>query len=76
MDVGGMGGEMANIMRSPEDILFWLHHCFLDKLWADWQASNRNAEPDMPQRLLPETLFTRTGNGVLEISDMGYSYEQ
>lgn len=75
MDVGGRSGEMGNIIRSPEDILFWLHHCFLDKLWADWQESNANAEPDMPERLLPEALFTRTGNDVLRIRDMEYSYE-
>jgi len=76
MDVGGTSGEMGNGMRAPEDILFWLHHCYLDKLWADWQISNPNAEPEMGERLLPESLFTRTGNEVLSISDMGYSYEQ
>ncbi len=76
IDVGGMSGEMGNIMRSPEDILFWLHHCFLDKLWADWQVDNPNAEPDMPKQLLPESLFTHTGNDVLKINNMGYSYEQ
>lgn len=72
MDVGG---DMGNIRRSPEDVLFWLHHCYLDKLWAEWQVSNPKAEPDMPYRLLPESLFTRTGNEVLRISEMGYSYE-
>src|SRR5262249_17317698 len=24
------------------DPIFWLHHCFIDKLWADWQALNGN----------------------------------
>ncbi|MDE0392105.1 MAG: tyrosinase family protein [Rhodospirillales bacterium] len=75
-DVGGTSGEMGNIMRSPEDILFWFHHCYLDKLWADWQASNPNKEPSMTERLLPESFFTRTGGEVLRISDMDYSYAQ
>ena len=24
-------------MTSPNDPIFFLHHCFIDKLWADWQ---------------------------------------
>jgi hypothetical protein len=24
-------------MSSPNDPVFFLHHCFVDKLWADWQ---------------------------------------
>ncbi|MCY4557780.1 MAG: tyrosinase family protein [Chloroflexi bacterium] len=74
-DVGGRSGEMRDTKKAPEDIVFWLHHCYLDKLWASWQESNPNAEPNMPERLLPESLFSRTGNGVLRISDMDYSYE-
>ena len=43
MQIGGVDeqtgiglGEMARIERSPRDVLFWLHHAFLDKLWDDW----------------------------------------
>jgi hypothetical protein len=25
-------------MTSPNDPVFFLHHCFMDKLWADWQV--------------------------------------
>ncbi|MCY4560291.1 MAG: tyrosinase family protein [Chloroflexi bacterium] len=75
LDVGGTSGEMGSFMRAPEDVLFWLHHCFLDKLWADWQASSSNAKLDIPARLLPESLFTHTGNEVLDISQMDYSYQ-
>jgi tyrosinase len=32
-----IGGSMVP-MSSPNDPVFWLHHCFIDKLWADWQA--------------------------------------
>ncbi|ORY07829.1 Di-copper centre-containing protein [Basidiobolus meristosporus CBS 931.73] len=35
----GIGGDMT-VMTSPNDPLFWLHHAFIDKIWADWQASN------------------------------------
>ncbi|MEV6841620.1 tyrosinase family protein [Streptomyces sp. NPDC051133] len=32
-----VGGNMAT-GASPNDPVFWLHHCFIDKLWADWQS--------------------------------------
>ncbi|WP_405486060.1 tyrosinase family protein [Streptomyces sp. NBC_00096] len=32
-----VGGQMAT-GASPNDPVFWLHHAFVDKLWADWQA--------------------------------------
>ncbi|MFJ8588320.1 tyrosinase family protein [Streptomyces sp. NPDC093595] len=32
-----VGGHMAT-GASPNDPVFWMHHAFIDKLWADWQA--------------------------------------
>lgn len=32
-----VGGSMGPA-SSPNDPVFFLHHCFIDKLWADWQA--------------------------------------
>ena len=31
-----VGGQMGTGV-SPNDPVFWLHHAFIDKLWADWQ---------------------------------------
>ncbi|GAA0584498.1 tyrosinase MelC2 [Streptomyces crystallinus] len=31
-----VGGQMATGV-SPNDPVFWLHHAFIDKLWAQWQ---------------------------------------
>jgi tyrosinase len=39
-----VGGDMAT-EASPNDPIFWLHHCMLDKVWADWQESHPNT-PD------------------------------
>ncbi|GAA2258980.1 MULTISPECIES: tyrosinase MelC2 [Kitasatospora] len=36
-----IGGHMATGM-SPNDPAFWLHHCFIDKLWAEWQTRHRD----------------------------------
>lgn len=31
-------GASMGLDSSPNDPVFFLHHCFVDKLWADWQA--------------------------------------
>ncbi|KAK9761349.1 hypothetical protein K7432_013817, partial [Basidiobolus ranarum] len=35
----GIGGDFR-VMSSPNDPLFWMHHAFIDKIWADWQDAN------------------------------------
>ncbi|KAI8869987.1 Di-copper centre-containing protein, partial [Ramicandelaber brevisporus] len=37
-----IGGDM-NTMASPNDPIFWLHHAFIDKMWADWIDQNPGA---------------------------------
>ena len=37
-----VGGSMLP-MSSPNDPVFFLHHCFVDKLWADWQRLHSSA---------------------------------
>jgi len=49
-----VGGAM-NPGTSPNDPCFFLHHCFVDKIWADWQA----AHPTLTY--LPTTRQTRPG---------------
>ncbi|MEW2579957.1 tyrosinase MelC2 [Streptomyces syringium] len=34
-----MGGQMSSGV-SPNDPVFWLHHCFIDKLWTQWQRAH------------------------------------
>ncbi|KAK1752742.1 hypothetical protein QBC47DRAFT_349568 [Echria macrotheca] len=33
----GIGAEMLNPISSPGDPIFYLHHTWLDRLWAKWQ---------------------------------------
>jgi tyrosinase len=35
-NVGGENGHLST-MASPSDPIFFLHHCFLDNLWWNWQ---------------------------------------
>ncbi|WP_425541204.1 tyrosinase family oxidase copper chaperone [Streptomyces rimosus] len=41
-----VGGHME-FLASPNDPVFYLHHCFVDKIWADWQRRH----PDVPHYL-------------------------
>jgi tyrosinase len=31
---------------SPLDPIFWLHHCMVDRVWAEWQRSPAHVTPD------------------------------
>jgi len=35
---GGLNGHMGDGM-SPLDPIFWLHHCNIDRIWAEWQSA-------------------------------------
>jgi len=37
-----VGGQMGDSKISVDDPVFWLHHCFVDCLWASWQDQHRN----------------------------------
>jgi tyrosinase len=83
-----VGGSMLP-MTSPNDPVFFLHHCFVDKVWADWQALQREANPDASPHYAPEEggpaghniddqlkPWERTIRQVLDITQLDYSYEQ
>ena len=56
-----VSGKMRQI-DSPHDPVFYLHHCWIDLLWAQWQLRN----PDEP--------FVSSGNGAgLDDPLMGYT---
>jgi len=42
-----VGGSMVP-MTSPNDPVFWMHHCFIDKLWGDWQTLHPNEAAYQP----------------------------
>ncbi|RKP06010.1 hypothetical protein THASP1DRAFT_19023, partial [Thamnocephalis sphaerospora] len=50
----GIGGDMET-MFSPNDPIFFAHHSFVDKIWADWQSVK-------PQRLRDYSGITSEGN--------------
>lgn len=42
-----VAGTMG-MMTSPNDPVFWLHHCNIDRLWAVWQRIHPGASPYQP----------------------------
>ncbi|GAA0592419.1 hypothetical protein HPO96_05615 [Kribbella sandramycini] len=59
-----LGGHMGSA-GSPNDPAFWLHHAFVDKVWADWQRKQRRDHPNEPP-YLPVT----GANGTLGYTDL------
>lgn len=49
-----VGGSMIH-MTSPNDPVFFLHHCFIDMIWASWQKLHPN-----------ETYKTKSPDGIKE----------
>ena len=43
-----VGGNMVD-MTSPNDPVFWLHHCNIDRLWAEWQDLHPDEEAYLPE---------------------------
>ncbi len=73
-----VGGVMASA-ASPGDPVFYLHHCWIDLLWAQWQLAHLGA-PFVPSGVglgLNDPLMgwpDRTPADVLDHHALGYSY--
>jgi tyrosinase len=78
-----VGGSMGP-PTSPNDPVFWLHHCFIDKQWADWQRLHPNADWYLPDggaregHNLKDPLPPWNENRPLDVLDywnLGYHYD-
>lgn len=81
-----VGGSMLPA-SSPNDPVFFLHHCFVDKLWADWQRAHPSAGylpvtggPTGHNLNDPMSPFSSPGNAVtpasvLDHHVLGYAYD-
>lgn len=38
----GIGGDMEDPFFSPNDFMFYFHHCMVDRVWWQWQQARRN----------------------------------
>jgi tyrosinase len=70
-----VGGEMANIEKSPNDPLFFLHHAFIDRTWHNWAMAHPTIA--FPSEYLDFELppWGTKVREVLEMDDLGYEYK-
>ena len=59
------GGSMM-AFSSPNDPVFWLHHCNIDRLWALWQQSWRQRNPGRDEYLPPSGTAGVVGGHALD----------
>ncbi|NER95751.1 MAG: hypothetical protein F6J86_18250 [Symploca sp. SIO1B1] len=65
---------------SPLDPIFWLHHCNVDRIWAEWQAAG-NATPSISNEYNQQfvnaegDLVRVTANGSRDFTALGFTYE-
>lgn len=76
---GNIGGHMGNFL-SPLDPIFWLHHCNVDRLWAEWQAAG-NTMPELNvvfDQQFADISGTRrdyAAQAFTSLSDLRYTYD-
>ncbi|KAF8907517.1 Di-copper centre-containing protein [Mucidula mucida] len=68
--VGGGWGDMSNVLSSPNDPLFFMHHAYLDKLWTEWQGDDESRINDLEDagnetQSEPETGYVATNPGTV-----------
>lgn len=80
---GFVGGDMAWIDYSPNDPIFWLHHCNIDRVWATWEAQNGPVYPSAWRQERIEG-FVRpngarvpatTAGALIDTAALGYRYD-
>ncbi len=75
---GWVGGNMVTV-RSPEDPVFFLHHCFVDKWWSDWQLAHptedayQGSGSRAPTASMPP--WVTTPNDVVDSVALDYMYD-
>jgi tyrosinase len=68
-----IGGNMATFM-SPLDPIFWLHHCNIDRLWAEWNSRGNGNTSSALWRDFTLRPFNTLVRDLQSITQLGYTY--
>jgi tyrosinase len=70
-----VGGTMSQVPVAPADPIFWMHHCFCDKLWHEWQIQNPDQYPKLAGSDGVLDPWPDTVTDVESIKSLGYEYK-
>ncbi len=70
---GWVGGTMAQVPYAAFDPVFWVHHCFVEKLFCDWQD---RTGADLPSSIAGKVQapFSKTADQLWDYKALGYRY--
>lgn len=68
-----VGGTMRNASIASADVLFWMHHCEIDRLWYLWQEA-RQGGPLLSGMNRQMTPWNEDVSDVLGTQALGYVY--
>ncbi|MGA2596829.1 MAG: tyrosinase family protein [Bryobacteraceae bacterium] len=66
-----VGLAMSIPVTATNDPVFWIHHGYVDNLWAQWQQTNSGTPSNVDQTL---PIFNNKIRDVMSISTLGYEY--
>ena len=75
-----VGGQMGTVSYAGFDPIFYLHHCNVDRVWAQWQSSHTTALPVNEAALelepfnMPYSADWKTGADFATTDQLGYRY--
>jgi len=70
-----VGGIMSNAQYSPTDVLFWLHHANVDRIWAMWQNNHPNQNPNLTGTDAIMDPWSLDEEDTRDTINLGYVYE-
>jgi tyrosinase len=69
-----VGGSMGSIPFAPCDPVFWMHHCEIDRIWAEWQAANPGQNPVLTGAAAIMDPWPEAEIDTRDITALGYNY--
>jgi tyrosinase len=69
-----VGGSMGLVPTAPADPAFWMHHCEIDRIWAEWQTTNPGQNPSLAGAAAIMDPWSETEVVTRDITALGYGY--
>jgi tyrosinase len=69
-----VGGSMMAFFSAPTDPVFWMHHCEIDRIWAEWQTANPGQNPALAGAAAIMDPWSETEVDTRDVEALGYTY--